>query len=222
MFSVQLLWDHGGVKRGRRVLLIVAACGVLAVFAALLWPSGEREPVYQGKTLSWWITRHSGTTSRDDERVHAAIRKMGTNALPFLVMWIDCGAVPKPSNFDTALRKMNGRMWGAWMRVKWRKISRAYDAVWAFRILGDEGRPAVPALLQLTHSTNSIVAQIALWTLDGIEGRQKDPLLRVLDGSYAHTNGFRIRDISADNLGKPGSSWEADQKTNSKAANPSP
>ena len=38
VFSVQLLWEHRGVKRGRFVLRIVLTCAVVVVAAVLLWP----------------------------------------------------------------------------------------------------------------------------------------------------------------------------------------
>src|SRR5258706_10188766 len=106
VFSVQLLWENYGVKRGRRILLIVAACGVLAVVAALFWPSGEREPEYQGKKLSWWIRGATQISVRAPpgnlERAEA-VRKIGTNALPFLVKWIDFGSPPKVSKIVVAI-----------------------------------------------------------------------------------------------------------------------
>src|SRR6185503_4008817 len=68
----------------RRILLIAAVAGVAALF--FLWPRGPREPVYQGKTLTQWIiesrTHPDGDVSK---KAVAALRTIGTNALPFLV-----------------------------------------------------------------------------------------------------------------------------------------
>jgi hypothetical protein len=80
------------VKR-RRVILILLACLMAGVVAFIVWP-GEREPEYQGKKLSEWLTLYSQTFSDESGRKEAhasaaqAVRHIGTNAIPYLLKWI--------------------------------------------------------------------------------------------------------------------------------------
>jgi hypothetical protein len=162
------VWQDRGVKRGQRILLTVAACGALAVVATLVWP-GEREPEYQGKKLSWWIR---GSQMRGGIFPHAergeAVRQIGTNGLPFLVRWIECGNAPRRTKIDAAITKANGSLGAAWAKFRSRKLTRANDAVWAFSVLGNDARPAIPELIKLAHNTNRSVALSALLALDGV------------------------------------------------------
>jgi hypothetical protein len=75
------------LKRGRRIFLVLLACALAVVVAALVWPR-EKEPEHQGKKLSEWIAyRNSGDIGAHEMERHA-VRAIGTNALPFLVTWI--------------------------------------------------------------------------------------------------------------------------------------
>jgi hypothetical protein len=67
----------------RRLLLILNACVASITIALLVWPR-EREPEYNSVELSKWLERYN------DKKPHAAeaIRHIGTNALPFLLHWI--------------------------------------------------------------------------------------------------------------------------------------
>ena len=82
----------------RRVLIALALVFVATVFAVVLWP-GEREPEYQGKKLSQWISyvpptnmlaawiRVVGRPGTPAEEMDA-VRHMGTNAVRCLVRWV--------------------------------------------------------------------------------------------------------------------------------------
>jgi len=65
----------------------------MALLAAVLWPR-KREPVYKGKKLSEWLYVYNavskGSTIFTPEALEgqAAIRQIGTNAVPFLLDWI--------------------------------------------------------------------------------------------------------------------------------------
>src|SRR5437867_9397006 len=56
------------------------------VVLCLALPACAGEPRYHGKTLSKWI-RSNGSPTEQIE-AEAAIRSIGTNALPFLIRWL--------------------------------------------------------------------------------------------------------------------------------------
>jgi hypothetical protein len=142
------------VKR-RRVFIIVSGCVTALVAALLLWPH-EREPEYNGATLSTWLSRCGSTNLEESLAAGDAIRHMGTNALPLLLRWIQ----HEPGWRDSLGKKI----------LKWPVVGgrpdvqrlicgetqhRADTAVTAFKILGLEARPALPELRRLAHNSQA-------------------------------------------------------------------
>src|SRR5262245_12996976 len=87
----EILGDSPTVKR-RRVILLVIGALLIAIAVVILWPR-EKEPEYQGKTLTEWLDIYEGGVIgyiKDPERQEAAdaLRNIGTNALPWLIKWI--------------------------------------------------------------------------------------------------------------------------------------
>jgi hypothetical protein len=107
------------VKR-RRVILILAALIVVVLGALLLWP-GAREPEYQGKTLSEWLIKcgpagggykidpQTGHLMWDNPEAAAAVRHIGTNALPWLLRWLHYRMPTGNALFYVALSKLSPR-----------------------------------------------------------------------------------------------------------------
>ncbi len=78
------------LKRTRLIFLcalVLVAAGMVA-----LWPRGPKEPVYQGKKLSQWITEAGAIpTNAETELACAAINAIGTNAIPYLLSEFSAG-----------------------------------------------------------------------------------------------------------------------------------
>jgi len=140
------------VKRHRLFIIIV---GVLAVviLVLLVWPS-EREPEYNGVTLSAWLLRCS-TANNQAESFAAvdAIRHIGTNAMPFLIRWIQY----EPGWKDSLSKKILG--WPlvgnrfAVQKLIWNMTQhRADAAVNGFKILGSQASPALPELQRMADN----------------------------------------------------------------------
>jgi len=69
-------------------------CTFLVVtLAYLLWGS-EREPRCRGRTLSAWLLEGTWNPDGLSAEQEEAIRCMGTNALPFLVKWVQYVSPP--------------------------------------------------------------------------------------------------------------------------------
>src|SRR5437868_11086146 len=76
--------------------MLGVACAVVVVTGALIWPR-EREPVYQGRSLSEWIGRYYRLEYRgqvpppeEGNQAKEAVLHIGTNGVPSLVEWVRC------------------------------------------------------------------------------------------------------------------------------------
>jgi hypothetical protein len=138
------------VKRKRLIIII---CGFLAalILGALLWPR-EREPEYKGIPINTWLERYKG----GDAEFAAAIKHMGTNALPFLIR---AAAYEEPLwrrwLFRTTSKWPAAALTSGWgQRLLGEKPhSRGGASVFAFGILGAQADPALDQLRQIQKNT---------------------------------------------------------------------
>src|SRR5436190_3597756 len=78
---------------GRFDVAAIAAL-VLAALGTVLWivlSPREHEPVYQGKTLTYWVSDFwpgRNPTREKVEQDKLTVRQIGTNAIPVLLQWI--------------------------------------------------------------------------------------------------------------------------------------
>ncbi len=144
--------------KSRPLILIASLVGPIG-WLAILHHSGPKEPTYQGRTLDEWISvfysGYSGNsthrTPEEKEASEAAIRAMGTNSIPFLVTWLQ----RDDSNWRSSASEV-------------------------FGILGEIGRPAAPALAQLTTNGNSLTRLKALLCLGKNKARRNQFMSSVL------------------------------------------
>jgi HEAT repeat protein len=106
-----------------------------------------RQPAYHGRTLAEWLIEYEAARSVV-ERIESsnAVERIGTNAIAPLLDWVrdeaPAGAGPRYSS-------------GA----------RPAAACTGFRILGERGRCAVPALIELSRDPDASVRHNAIWCL---------------------------------------------------------
>jgi hypothetical protein len=173
------------VKRGRRILLILAVCVVALVVAALVWPRGEREPVYQGKTLSEWLRNYRQPVGAMKPVISSeaayAVRHIGTNGLPFLVKWIQADQnIPKWKEllFVAAYRSnLKSRARGEVLELVAGSQLRAGRAFEGFEILGEIASPAIPDLVQIAKAGKQGSAELAISALAYLGKDALPPLL---------------------------------------------
>jgi HEAT repeat protein len=136
---------------------------VLATLAGTWELLRLREPIYEGKKLSVWMRglAYRGGPSTTDE---AAIRRMGTNAIPSLLkvakvrrslfygLFIELNRAQSLIHFDARTTEFDQEM-----------------AIWGFRCLGPAGQPAVPALMDLLKDHDPDVRATAAYCL-GLQG----------------------------------------------------
>ncbi len=133
--------------------------------AALLWAllqRGDREPTYEGRTLSQWLTtaidlRYSDSDSGRAKALQAtnAVHHIGTNGLPWLVKWLDC-KIPKWRDklFDRVPRQAYAQPRLA-RPLLGPDGTRLLLSLTGFDILREEAAPALPALTTLAGNWES-------------------------------------------------------------------
>lgn len=150
------------MKSGRRILLVIVALAALGGVAALIWPR-EREPVYQGKTLSQWLGKSRVPQGlypgEPDPQAAEALTAMGTNAISWLMKWVAyerpawrqglCGVAAKVPFMG------NKRFIGEWL---WGDEAYVNKAIQGFWILGAHGRLLIPGLTEIATNGHSPVA----------------------------------------------------------------
>ena len=168
-------------KRKALVLfLLLVAC--IAIGGLIVTTSKHREPTYNGKTLSEWLTQ-SPSDIDSTQDVHA-VQQIGTNALPFLLQWIQS----PPSARQIRLSRLLSRFH---LNPYENKMTRPEIALGGFLILGEKAKPAIPALALLAESSNSLTQSCAFRALGAIGKDALPVLLDLLTNSPAHPNCYK-------------------------------
>jgi hypothetical protein len=139
-------------QRKTRAAAITAM--VLATLGVLLWilsSPGEREPVYQGKTLTYWFSDFwpgRNPTPEKLEHDKLAVRQIGTNAIPTLLKWISAKDGPVKQKMVTWISRH------PWVPFRLESsVDKNMLAVSGFSILGkSQASPAVPALVEIVKA----------------------------------------------------------------------
>ncbi len=148
--------------RGKVLIWVVAVAAVAAVFWRVSRPT---EPSYQGKKLSRWLEGvcDCGLGELDAEAV-AAVRAIGTNAIPFLCEELQVRNMPGLAALDWAATKLS---------FSWNPpsaLGRRNRAIAGFGALGEQAAPAIPKLSKLMFGPDKYDAWSAQGALGGIGG----------------------------------------------------
>jgi hypothetical protein len=133
--------------------LISLACAAFA-FVLFLYLTREREPEYQGKTLSEWMELAYPMGENYEvaqlERGEQAIRAIGTNALPCLLKWVSyefpdwrkklCDLTQSSTNV-----MLTRAVWG-------KAYYRSFRTEWCLRALGTNAASAIPELESIMNN----------------------------------------------------------------------
>jgi hypothetical protein len=145
-------------SRGITALVIVVVLGAVWLLAR----QGPRVPAYHGKSLPVWLRTYAGSSSpgrhsREWNETDDAVRHMGTNCIPVLLRMI--------REKDAAL-KLLVMSWAQKQRVvRLRFVAAAernVEASRAFIVLGDSGKDAVPALVEMYDGDLSAESRSAI------------------------------------------------------------
>lgn len=136
----------------KRVAAVTAL--VVAALGTVFWIASsprEREPIYQGKTLTDWLSDcwpgRSPTPGKLEQDAFA-VRQIGTNAIPVLLQWISAKDGPFKQKTVTWIARHP--------RVPFRlesSVDKNMLAVSGFMILGKaQASSAVPALVKIIRN----------------------------------------------------------------------
>lgn len=190
----------------RRMLVLLAA--LLAMGTIAWWANrGPREPVLEGKKLSWWFTQ--GIDQQDSATVQRLtadqLRSLGPGALDWLCYRATQTSVWDMKRPDSNEGWMRRTSW--WLRENWfeHSVSRferiRFEAIAALAELGPEAPPAIPALVKAIRTADhdgSLVATDALIGMGPVswpairdamkngDSRTRGLLLYKLDGRWAY------------------------------------
>jgi hypothetical protein len=161
-------------------LLGLVTAGLVAGSAGWHWSS--REPVYQGKPLSFWVQQLPlrWTVSNDLPAVKA-LRQIGTNAVPYLLDTIRSGYPAYKTRLARVTTQLNRELPFLHLHVV-SEFERWHRSFRALRVLGNDARPAIPELAVMLNSgqysrTRGDFSVEAAWVLANIRPEGLDCLI---------------------------------------------
>jgi HEAT repeat protein len=177
------------MRRWRFILV-----GILLLLVLVpLFTSSEREPTYNGRPLSEWLRLYARWSpspgSPRNEEAASAIRRIGTNALPYLTKWIQ---YERPAWRMRLYRLMAKFPWSSNHLPRERSLERAEGAAEAFKIFGPEASPAIPELAQIIndHQVKWDSSFRAFDALVAIGNDGLPPLVEALDNPKMPTRAY--------------------------------
>src|SRR5205814_6792920 len=109
------------------------------------------EPSYGGRSLSEWVGRlDAAAEPAATKEAEEAIRRIGTNALPYLLEWIQ---YERPAWVSSLNRVTGGLLKKHDISLQLKNSTRAEQSVKAFPILGPHASGAIPQLLRLMNDS---------------------------------------------------------------------
>jgi HEAT repeat protein len=142
-------------KRWRVIIIIFASSALMAGAAwQVLRP---REPVFEGKPLSFWLQGYDPIrgTEPGNQKADEVVSKVGTNAIPTLLRMLSAGDPP----FILKLKALVHRQHFITFRRR-TPANQHFQAVKAFQRLGPGAKTAVPALIEIYEQNLSAASQI--------------------------------------------------------------
>jgi HEAT repeats len=149
--------------------MIAAAALILSV--SWFIHTRDHEPVYDGRSLTDWLIAYGNAPVGDptSEKAANAVRHIGTNALPFLINWVDQYQPMSPSRYKlySTVEK-----WGPgapgdqfFMEIIASRMLREARAISAFEILGETAGDAAPELERIATRRDTRTAIGAIYAL---------------------------------------------------------
>jgi hypothetical protein len=188
---IRNLHPEAVTTKRRKRLAIVLFTVIAGVVAYGLLNREEAEPKYQGRDLSDWLEQYRAGRLHDPDGeakkdAAAAVQRIGTNALPYLLKWI----ADKPPAWRTALREKlpcfvrNREFVAGWLGEETEQL-RQYAGE-GFDILGTNAVNAIPELLTIVK--NSATAEVWGAALSAITSIGTPVVIPALKAALADPN----------------------------------
>ncbi len=157
-------------------LLIVLAGLLVALVGAAAWKVlRSREPIFEGKPLTFWVYEANRGNGPEARHAEGVMRRAGTNAIPTLLKMLRKRESPLVRSLAALARKQHVitvRYVGADVRT--------FVAARPFLALGPEAKGAVPELIEIFDQNISPVSQAdiaEIFAFIGPEARAAVPSL---------------------------------------------
>jgi len=156
----------------RKRVRIALAVLFVAVVSGIVWQVLQpREPVYQGKPLSFWLIYGKPQESED------AVRQAGTNAIPTLLRMLRA----KDSALKVKLMDLTSRQHIIKIHFT-QALVLNIEAVHGFAALGAKAQSAVPAVIEILNQDGSSYHSMYALSTIGPAAKEAIPaLLKRLD-----------------------------------------
>jgi hypothetical protein len=152
---------------------------------AVAWQSSRsREPVYQGKPLSYWLGGydHPPRTNVTIRQANDAVRQLGTNAFPMLFRRLQQPDSEFRSTIMMLLQKQHV------IKVTLGPRAPGITAMMGFNALGSQASNAVPRLIEIFDSDPSAFTQQGVPVILGHIGPPAAQAIPALLRGMTHTN----------------------------------
>jgi len=135
---------------------IALACAGIVVFH-------EREPHYDGKSLSEWLQGYlqAPDNSAEERQCEAAVLHIGSNAIPYLLENLQSRPAWK-NKVPVVARYLPRRLRTGWLRLAVDDRDQAAEWLMGFSILSQGDVPVLPSLVDAMKSSKNDRAQVVL------------------------------------------------------------
>jgi hypothetical protein len=169
----------------KRHKILLLTSGLIVTLVCWAFVRSDSEPSFGGKPLSKWAMKYgfNPTPQGEDKEAVAAIRHIGTNAIPTLLEWVQYQPTKRNPSLPKMLQYMRLLTSSTPFRPKKNeeRIPYQYLAPSVFDVLGPQAKGAIPKLNQLMNSHNDpmVIRQAAfsLGFLGKHLGNEVSPLL---------------------------------------------
>src|SRR5580765_3093759 len=137
----------------RRIQLVVGA--ILVALALTFWACLQKSgPRYKGRSLNYWVHDYwpLRTAPAKTPKPEEAIRNIGTNALPFLLSWIQANEPSYRGKLSWRMSRLPDRLKPEWARSGYTPFQ--LQSAHAFKALGALAIPAVPQLAKIAADSS--------------------------------------------------------------------
>jgi hypothetical protein len=190
------------MAKNRKILLVAL---VIIGSVGLLWlVSRPREPIYQGRDLTFWLDQYGSnhwSNTELDREAEFAIRHFGTNCIPAYLQMISTHPSSLTINFlaripprwSTRLHILSMSGYASKLQLLRRRGSCGLAA------LGADAKTAVPALITLLNDPHSDVRYVSVYTIRCLGPVARDALPSVI--KCLNDPEFTVRDDAVAALG---------------------
>jgi hypothetical protein len=137
-------------RRAVHRILVVAPM----IFCALRERAYSGEPESHGHLLSYWLEHWMpGNSAEERKMAETAIRDIGTNGLPALLVWLRYEPFQTKTNIMEFLKRMRRTAYGRWIPPQLTYENGPPPAHIGFIVLGPAAAPAIPELTLIANDS---------------------------------------------------------------------